>query len=112
MLSPEEAYQKLIKLGDDWADKKAAAELLVETRRPVRAQLAMAFLVEAKSMAKAEIMAEASGEYDAHVRAMVEAVKEENKAMVRYKAIQAVLEMERTQEATRRAEMKNLGGLT
>ena len=59
--------------GKDWAEKKAAGDLLEETKKTLRAQLALKFLPTAGSAAKAEIMADASPEYEEHVKAMVEA---------------------------------------
>ena len=100
--------QKLLEHGAAWADKNAGADLLEETRRTLRSQIAMKFLPDAGSVAKAEMMAEATVEYIEHVKAMVEARRLANRARAQYDTDRAFIEMIRSQESTKRAEM-NLG---
>lgn len=103
-------HQRLIELGEDWADKNSSADLLEESRKSVRAQIAMHYMTEAKTAAKAEMMAEADDGYVEHVKAMVEARRKANLAKVNYEAAKTWIELSRTKEATRRTELQTLGG--
>jgi hypothetical protein len=97
--------QRLVDLGEEWADVSAAADLLEETRKSVRAQIALKYLPEAKTGNKAELMAEADSEYMTHIANMVDARRKANIAKVRYDASKTWCDMLRTQESTRRTEM-------
>lgn len=108
MIDPTEAYNRLVSLGEAWADKQAAADLLSESRKSVRAQRALHYLPAAKSVGKAELMAEADTIYVDHVASMIEASRAANKARVNYGAAKTYLELSRTQESTRRAEIQSL----
>lgn len=99
--SPELAYDQLIRAGEDWADKQAAADLLEETRKSVLAKL----INEAEGSVNArEYKALADPEYKDFVAGMVTARKAANKARVRYDSAKVLAELRRSQEATRRAE--------
>ena len=100
--SPDTLHQRLVTLGEDWAEKQAAADLLEETKKSVLSQIALRSNV--KSMSEREAHALASPDYREHVAAMVEARKEANKAKINYHAAQAWLDLARSMEATRRAE--------
>jgi hypothetical protein len=108
-LDPRKLAYTLVEHGNDWADKNAAAELLEENRRNLRSQIAMGFLPEAKSLAKAEMMAEDTDQYRAHIAAMVEARKHANKARVLYDSDKAYIDLLRSWESTKRAEMNMAG---
>lgn len=110
MISLEEMHSRLVTLGEAWADKDAAASAFEESRRSIRAQIAMRCMGEAKSIAKAELMAEADDEYKAHVRAMVSARRTANIAKVNFDAAKIWVDMWRSQESTRRAELSTLKG--
>lgn len=94
--------------GIEWADLDGAASLLEETRRTLLAQLQIG--AGDLSMAAREMYALANQDYRDHVAKMVEARRMANRALVRYKAMQVLADMRRTQESTRRAELKALGG--
>src|ERR1700722_10257489 len=81
---PYKLAEQLLHHGTDWAEKNGAADLLEETRKTLRSQIAMRFLPDAGSVAKAEMMAEATGDYFEHIKAMVEARKVANTARVQY----------------------------
>lgn len=104
MINPEHIYQKLVGLGEDWADANAAAELLEETKKVLLAQLMLAS--EASSMAAKESYALSDPSYKIHINRMVEARKEANKAKVRYISAQAWFEAKRTESANERAANK------
>ena len=61
---------------------------------------------QATSVAAKEIEAKASQEYIAHVEKTQEAMKAALKAKVNYEAIKIWIDLKRSEEATRRAEMK------
>lgn len=102
MLNPDQMYHEIVKAGEDWADKEAAADLLEETKKSILAELvndAPGSTVSAK-----EQMALADPAYKLHLKTMVAARKEANRARVRYDAAKVLAELRRTQESTRRAE--------
>ena len=100
---PNELRQRLVDLGTAWAEANGAAELLEEGRKSVLAQYALK--MPGKSMAERESMALACDEYREYFRAMVSARTKANRAMVEYRAAQTWIEMVRTLESSRRAEM-------
>lgn len=102
---PHNLAQQFLQHGSAWADKNAAAEMLEETRRTLRSQIALKFLPDAGSVSKAEMMAEATTEYAQHVKDMVMARKAANTSRVQYDATRAFIDLIRSQESTKRAEM-------
>jgi hypothetical protein len=100
---PYKLAQQLLEHGSEWADKNAAADVLEETRKTLRSQIALKFLPDAGSVAKAEMMAEATQEYIDHVRSMVEARRASNIARCQYDTDKTYIEMVRSQESTERA---------
>lgn len=103
---PDTLHQRLVDLGEDWADKNAAADLLEETQKTLLAKLTIdATLRGAKSVAAAEMVAKSSDEYAAHLVATNEARRIANRARVAYDAAKVWVEMARTLESSRRAEM-------
>lgn len=105
MSDPTEITTRLTTLGHDWADKEAAASVLEETRKSLRSQIALKFLAETGAANKAEMMAEATQEYIDHLKSMVEARRHANIADVNYSAARVWVDLLRTKEATKRAEM-------
>ena len=101
---PERLFQEFVEAGEDWSDKEAAAQILDETRKPLLAQLATQSLE--KSETAKERTALASLDYHSHVERMVAARREANRARVRYAATQTKIELIRTRETTRRAEIQ------
>ena len=93
----------IVKKGEAWSDAEAAASLLEETRKTVLA----AEMAKQGDMpvSKAEMHALASDVYRRHVVSMVEARRAANKARVGYDGAKAMMELARSAEATRRAEM-------
>jgi hypothetical protein len=103
-LNSDRAYEDLLKSGEDWADKEAAASLLEEMKKSVLAKLKNT-VKDAKSDAGAETKALCHEDYEAHIKLMVEARKAATKAKVRYDSAKVLAEMRRSEESTRRAEM-------
>ena len=103
-MDANELYYKLTQAGDDWADKQAAYNVLDDTKNAVLAQLMLKS--SATSVAAKEIEAKASKEYTDHVKHTQEAMKLALKAKVNYESIKIWIDLKRSEEATRRAEMK------
>ncbi len=99
---PNELYERIVQVGETWAEKDASAALLEESRKSVLAELAQQ---ASGGVAERERAALESQIYRDHIRAMVEARKQANIARVHYDAAKAWWEMNRTLESTRRAEM-------
>ena len=99
----DKAYDSILRAGEDWADKQAAADLLEETRKSVLARLMIG--ADATSQGQREMYALADKEYTDYVEGMVNARKAANKARVRYDSAKVLAEMRRSEESTRRAEM-------
>ncbi len=109
-MDPNRAYAKLLEAGNEWADRNAAAQLLEETRKSVRSEIAQEYKRRDNlSAIEAERMAEASSEYRQHVERMVNARKAANRARVAYDGIRALIDMRRTQAATAREEARLAG---
>lgn len=102
---PHKLAEKLLEHGAAWADANCAADLLEETKKTLRSQIALKHIPEVGSVAKAEMIAEASVEYIDHIRDMVEARRKANKNRVQYDADKSFIEMIRSQESSRRAEL-------
>ena len=102
-IDPNEIHRRFVKLGEEWSDKEAAASLLEESRRSVRAEIMRQS--NEKTIAAAEAFAEASIRYKEHVISMVEARRAANKAHVNFKAVTVWIELTRSVESTKRAEM-------
>lgn len=102
-LDSDRAYNALVRSGDDWADKDAAANLLEETKKSVLSKIKNE--TDAKSDASKETIALCHPEYLKHIETMVEARRIANKAKVRYDSAKTLAEMRRSEESTRRAEM-------
>lgn len=108
VFDPNTLTTRLVKAGEEWADKDAAATLLEETKSTVLSQLIQIQLGQndSLSMAKAEVLAKSTQAFREHLAKMVEARKEANKARVRWISGQAHVDLIRSMEASRRAEMK------
>lgn len=100
---PARFAQAIVRKGEAWADAEAAAALLEETRKTVLAS-EMAKQGD-MPVSKAEMHALASDVYRKHVLSMVEARQAANKARVAYDGAKAMMELARSAEATRRAEI-------
>ena len=98
----DKAYDSILRAGEDWADKQAAADLLEETRKSVLARLMIG--ADATSQGGREMYALADEQYTDFVDGMVAARRAANKARVRYDSAKVLAELRRSQEATRRAE--------
>lgn len=101
--NPNEIAERMRLAGEEWADQDAAANMLEETRRSVRGKL---FLEASGTVAEREAMAESDPAYRLHVTNMVNARQKANIARVKYDTAKAWIELVRSYEATKRAEMR------
>lgn len=114
-IDPHRIAQAIEMAGKAWADAAHAANLLEKTKDSVLAELILSTRDDVepgeKKMAwtEAEMRAKASEDWQNHVYAMIEARHKANLARVHYDATTAKFEALRTAEASRRAELQNLG---
>jgi hypothetical protein len=105
-LEPDKIYHEVITAGNDWADKKAAYEMLDDTTKSVLAQIAGRYMDGKTTKTQAESNALASSEYRTHLETVAKARREFLLAQVKYDSLKMLAELRRTQESTRRAEMR------
>jgi hypothetical protein len=106
MLNPEEIYHAVSEAGSDWADKKAAYEALDDATKSVLADIALGYMDGKTSKAESELRALASRPYREHLAEVKTARKAFLQSQVKYDCIRMLAELRRTQESTRRAEMR------
>lgn len=105
MIDQDKITQRLVEAGEEWADAEAAAQLLEETRKPLKGNIMAELMAAGKAVTAAESLAYADTRYVEHVKQMVNARHAANKAKVRYDSGKIFTELLRTKEATRRTEM-------
>jgi hypothetical protein len=88
-----------------WADAKAAADALEETRKSVLATTMASHLGDGMAVSKAETLALADEAYMDFVRRMVSARKAADRARVKYDILRTRIELLRTNASTERAAM-------
>lgn len=102
-INPNEVYERMRLAGDLWAKLDGAASKLEEQRKSIWAQI----MIQQGdvSVAKAEMLAEASKVYTDHIEKMVSARTEANIARAEYDSIKSWIELVRSAEASKRAEL-------
>jgi hypothetical protein len=100
---PAALAKRLIETGEAWADAQHAHALLEETKGSLLGKILKEHFDQPAW--KAEALAKSDNRYTEHVRAMVDAEREAIKARVRYDAGRAFIDLARSAESTRRAEM-------
>ena len=100
---PDKLHARIVELGTTWAEADGAASMLEETRKSVLAQYALK--MPGNSATAKDTAALACEPYQDHVRAMVAARTKANRLRVEYEAGKQWIEMSRSLESTRRAEM-------
>lgn len=103
---PAKIYVEVVSAGEDWADKKSAYEALDGATKSVLAEVTGKYLPVSKTRIEAEMVALASQEYRSHLEAVNAARKDFLLAQVKYNGLTMLAELRRTQESTRRAEMR------
>jgi len=102
--NPTEIAERMRLAGEEWSDLDAAANMLEETRKSVLAELVNQS--KGGSIAAKESEALANPAYKLHLTNMVNARREANRARVKYDTARAWVELVRTSEATKRAELR------
>jgi hypothetical protein len=100
---PVALAKRLIEAGEEWAEANHAASLLEETKGTLLAKLLKEHMSEPAW--KADALAKSDERYGQHIQAMVDAQREATKCRVRYDAGRAFIDLARSAESTRRAEM-------
>lgn len=104
-INPSEIYEKLVKLGVEWAECKYAADLLEDARRPLLAKLGAQS--NEKSQNAREAFALQHADYEEHCKKLAEASKAEAIAKVKYSAANTYVDAMRTVAANERAADRN-----
>lgn len=102
MINPDEIRERLRLVGEEWADKDAAANALEETKKSIFSELLLGST--GSTVAEREAQASSNPVFRKHLADMVDARKEANRARVRYETGKIWAELVRTRESTRRAE--------
>ena len=101
-------YHQMQHIGSRWADLHAEAELLEESKKCVLASITLHFMNEGDNKSAGEAKAFAAPEYVEHVRKMVEARRKANQAKIEFEGIKTHMNLTRTFESSRRAELNLL----
>lgn len=99
---PDKIYAELEKAAEDMCDKQYQADLLSELQKPTLAAIILKHTKAGLAVNRAEYEALADVEYVNHVKGMVQAKREANKARAHYKNLEALSDARRTQEASTR----------
>lgn len=109
---PRKIYHELMEAGEDWADKKAAYELLSDNTKSVLSKTKEKYSdVINLSDAAATTMALQSPDYTGHLRQVAEARGVYLLAQVKYDTMKTLSDHIRTQQSNIRQEMKHIGGM-
>jgi hypothetical protein len=106
-IDPRGVYRTFVSAGNDWADKQGAADLREVAYKGVRANLFMEAKSRGLTVAEAEAASIADDKYSESIIEWVEAKREANRARVKYDAVKALFEAQRTAEASHRAAMRS-----
>lgn len=119
-LSPDKLAQSVANAGYKWSELDGAASALEETKKTLLAKLTMEYMEfgvgggakigKPLTRAEAEVRAMADKRYVDHVKSMVTAREDANRARVKYDTGKIYIEMLRSRQATLRAEM-NFSGI-
>lgn len=106
MLDPDKIYHEVSSAGEEWAYKKAAFEALDDNTKSVLADITGRYLDGKTTKTEAERYALASRDYREHLASVAKARSEWLQAQVRYDSLKMLADLRRSQESTRRQEMK------
>ncbi len=102
-LTPTGIYEKLTVAGDDWADKRAAADLLDRNLKNALSLYFNKHKAAGKGVEEAKHLAQVEPEYQGLCEQAIVAQREALKAKVKYDSAQTFFEAWRTIEANHRA---------
>ena len=106
MLDADRIYHELEIAGNDWADKKAGYEALDRNTKSVLSDVLLTFMDGGLSRAESETRALSSSTYKSHLASVSAAHKAYLQAQVLWNNLQMLAELRRSEESTRRQEMK------
>ena len=108
LLDSDRMYKTLMEAGEVWADTKAAYGALDDATASVLADLTQGYRdgKDGPSRAEAETMARRSQPYRDHLASVSVAHKAYLRAQVRYDSLKTLIELRRSEESSRRAEMR------
>lgn len=105
-LNADEIYTQVLAAGEEWADRKAAYEALDDNTKSVLADITSNYMDAKLTRAEAETRALASSDYKHHLATVSAHRKAWLQAQVRYDSLKMLAELRRSEESTRRQEMK------
>ena len=103
---PDRIYHELEAAGEDWADKKAAFNALDRNSKSILSDILVSFMDNGLSRAESETRALASSAFKTHLASVSAAEKAYLQAQVLWNNIQTLADLRRSQESTKREEMK------
>lgn len=104
-LDADQIFAKIQTAGEEWADKKAAFCALDDVTATVKADLTTDFYTTCSSKAEASERALAASRFKEHIASVAGARRAWLLAEVKYKNLQLLADLRRSEESTRRAEM-------
>lgn len=104
-LDPDKIRERLVEVGDEWADKKAAYEALDDMTKTNLADAMSNHLPNCGTKAEAEMRALIDNGYKQHLADKAAARRAWLLAEVKWKTALLWAELRRSQESTKRAEM-------
>jgi hypothetical protein len=102
---PNVLMKRAEELGDDWAEKDASFGMLDDAKKTLLGKLVSDKLDGGITVSKAEYYAQGHADYAEHIKALGEARKEKNLALVKYNTYKKWIDLIQTKEANKRAEM-------
>ena len=103
---PDRIRQRLAEVGEQWADGKAAFEALDDLTKTILAEVMSNHLPNCATKAEAEMRALMDSTYKQHLADKAAARKAWLRAEVTWKTGSMWVELRRSQESTRREEMR------
>lgn len=100
-INPKDIYEKLVKLGTEWAQCKYASDLLEDARKPLLSKLGAES--NASSQSAREAYAQAHEKYEEHCQKIAKANLAENIAKVKYSSAITYADLMRTVAANERS---------
>lgn len=105
MMDINQIIERMRLAGEEWAESDRAANLLEETKHSILSQIKLSSEGLSSEAAK-ETFARASDAYMDHVKAMTDARGKANMAKVKWVVAQSYVDLIRTMESSRRAELQ------
>lgn len=105
-LDPDKIRERLIEVGEEWADRKAAYCALDDNTKTVLAERTSHYLPICSSKTEAEMRALMDETYKNHLAAKADARREWLRAEVRWNTGTLWAELRRSKESTLREEMR------